>query len=395
MDRNTLVGFGLIAAVLIGFTYFTQPNQQQKAAQQRYQDSIQALAQKDAAKRADAAVALSSAKDHALKTDSSLTFHKSVQGTESFTTIENDLVKLTLTNKGGQVRSAMLKKYNGQDKKPLVLFDNDDASMNFFFYNNKEKIESKDYYFQTVNKTDSSLTMRLAAADSSYIDFIYTMHKGNYMVDLTVKATGMTDKLSPSINYMDVEWNQKSRQLERGYKYENRYTYVMYKYDGADTEKLSEGKSSEASATGRVKWIGYKNQYFSSVFIADQNFDKSVMKSKMETEGTGYLKDNSASMSTFFDAKGAKTTNLHFYFGPNHYKTLKAFDYNRDSKDKLELDQLVPLGWSFLRWINKVFTINLFDWLSSLGLSMGMVILFMTIIVKIVIFYFTYKSYML
>ncbi|WP_321517306.1 membrane protein insertase YidC [uncultured Bacteroides sp.] len=395
MDKNTLVGFGLIAAVLIGFTFLTQPSQQQQIAQKRYQDSIQALAQKDAASRAEADSALTNtAIAQAQMADSTATFYNATKGNESFTTVENDLVKLTLSNKGGQVRSAVLKKYNGQDKKPLVLFDNADASMNFFFYNNKEKIESKNYYFQAVNKTDSSVTMRLAVSDSSYIDFAYTMHKGNYMVDLSVKATGMADKLSPSINYMDIEWNQKSRQLERGFKYENRYAYIMYKYDGADTEKMSEGKSSDASITGRLKWIGYKNQYFSTVFVADQNFDKCALKSKVENEGSGYLKDYSSAMSTFFDSKGAKATNMHFYFGPNHYKTLKAFDSTREGKDKLELDQLVPLGWSVLRWINIVFTINLFDWLSSLGLSMGMVLLFMTIIVKIVIFYFTYKSYM-
>ncbi|WP_321423775.1 membrane protein insertase YidC [uncultured Bacteroides sp.] len=394
MDKNTLVGFGLIAAVLIGFTFLTRPSQQQQIAQKRYQDSIQTLARKDAASKAEASTALTNASVEAQKVDSAATFYNAAKGNEAFTTIENDLVKLTLSNKGGQVRSALLKKYNGQDKKPLVLFDNEDASMNFFFYNKKEKIETKDYYFQAVNKTDSSLTMRLAATDSSYIDLIYTMHKGNYMVDLTVKANGMADKLSPSINYMDIEWKQKSRQLERGFKYENRYAYIMYKYDGADTDKMSEGKSAESPVTGRLKWIGYKNQYFSTVFIADQNFDKSVLKSQLESEGSGYLKDYSSSMSTFFDAKGAKSTNLHFYFGPNHYKTLKAFDSVREGNDKLELDQLVPLGWSVLRWVNIVFTINLFDWLSSLGLSMGMVLLFMTIIVKIVIFYFTYKSYM-
>lgn len=394
MDKNTLVGFGLIAAVLIGFTFLTRPSQQQQIAQKRYQDSIQTLAQKDTASKAEASAALTNTSVQAQMVDSAATFYNAAKGNEAFTTIENDLVKLTLSNKGGQVRSALLKKYNGQDKKPLVLFDNEDASMNFFFYNKKEKIETKDYYFQAVNKTDSSLTMRLAATDSSYIDLIYTMHKGNYMVDLTVKANGMADKLSPSINYMDIEWKQKSRQLERGFKYENRYAYIMYKYDGADTENMSESKSAESPVTGRLKWIGYKNQYFSTVFIADQNFDKSVLKSQLENEGSGYLKDYSSSMSTFFDAKGAKSTNLHFYFGPNHYKTLKAFDSVREGNNKLELDQLVPLGWSVLRWVNIVFTINLFDWLSSLGLSMGMVLLFMTIIVKIVIFYFTYKSYM-
>ena len=394
MDKNTLVGFGLIAAVLIGFTFLTRPDEQQQIAQKNYQDSIQALAHKDSANRAEAAAALTNTTAAVAQlVDSTATFYNAAKGNESFTTIENDLVKLTFSNKGGVVYSAMLKKYNGQDKKPLVLFDKDDVSMNFFFYNKNEKIETKDYYFQAVNKTDSSLTMRLAATDSSYIDFIYTMHKGNYMVDFSVKATGMVDKLSPSINYMDIEWKQKLRQAERGYKYESRYAYLMYKYDGADTENLSESKNADATVAGRLKWIGYKTQFFSSVFIADQNFEKSVLSSKLENDGSGYLKDYSSAMSTFFDSKGAKSTNMHFYFGPNHYKTLKAFDSVRADNDKLELDQLVPLGWSILRWINKVFTVNLFAWLSSLGLSMGMVLLFMTIIVKILIFYFTYKSY--
>ncbi|WP_321437328.1 membrane protein insertase YidC [uncultured Bacteroides sp.] len=395
MDKNTLVGFGLIAAVLIGFTFLQRPSEQQQIAQKHYQDSIQALAQKDdKAKRAEASAALTNENAAATMVDSTATFYNAAKGTESFATLENDLVKLTFSNKGGRVYSALLKKYNGQDKKPLVLFDKDDVSMNFLFYNKKEKIETKDYYYQVVNKTDSSLTMRLAVDDKSYIDFIYTMHKGNYMVDFSVKATGMVDKLSPSINYMDIEWKQKLRQAEKGFKYENRYAYLMYKYDGANTDHLSETKESNTSITGRLKWIGYKTQYFSSVFIADKNFDKNVLSTKLEQEGSGYLKDYSADMSVSFDSKGAQPTNMHFYFGPNHYKTLKAFDAGKDEINKLELDQLVPLGWSFLRWINKVFTINIFDWLSSLGLSMGMVLLFMTIIVKIVIFYFTYKSYM-
>ena len=395
MDKNTLVGFGLIAAVLIGFTFLQRPSEQQQIAQKHYQDSIQALAQKDdKAKRAEASAALTNENATATMVDSTATFYNAAKGTESFATLENDLVKLTFSNKGGRVYSALLKKYNGQDKKPLVLFDKDDVSMNFLFYNKKEKIETKDYYYQVVNKTDSSLTMRLAVDDKSYIDFIYTMHKGNYMVDFSVKATGMVDKLSPSINYMDIEWKQKLRQAEKGFKYESRYAYLMYKYDGANTDHLSETKESNTSITGRLKWIGYKTQYFSSVFIADKNFDKNVLSSKLEQEGSGYLKDYSADMSVSFDSKGAQPTNMHFYFGPNHYKTLKAFDAGKDEINKLDLDQLVPLGWSFLRWINKVFTVNLFAWLSSLGLSMGMVILFMTIIVKIVIFYFTYKSYM-
>lgn len=394
MDKNTLVGFGLIAAVLIGFSVLSRPSEEQLAAQKRYQDSIQVVAQKEAANKAAAAVALKDTTIAAAQlADSTALFYQATKGTDSLTTIENDVVKLTFSNKGGRVYSALLKKYNGQDKKPLLLFDKEDSKMNFFFYTQKQSIETKDHYFNIVNKTDTSLTMRLAENSTSYIDFIYSIRKDSYMLDFTVKATGMSDKLLPTVRYMDIEWQQRARQLERGFKYENRYADLMYKYTGADTEKLSEAKDDQVSVSGRVNWIGFKNQFFSSVFVADNSFEKNELKSKMDAEGTGYLKDYSAKMTTAFDSKGAEPTKMHFYFGPNHYKTLKAFDAGVDSDKKLELDQLVPLGWSFFRWINKVFTINLFDWLSDLGLSMGLVLLFMTIIVKALLFYFTYKSY--
>lgn len=393
MDKNTLVGFGLIAALLVGFSVLSKPSDEQLAAQKKYQDSIQVVAQNEAAKKAEAANAFKDTTIAAAQADSTALFYQATKGTDSLTTIENEVVKLTFSNKGGRVYSALLKKYNGQDKKPLILFDKEDMMMNLSFYGQKQSFDSKDYYFQLVNKTDTSLTMRLAANKTSYIDFIYSIRQGKYMLDFTVKATGMSDKLAPTVNYMGMEWRQRTRQQERGFKYENRYADLMYKYTGADAEKLSESKDDQVSVSGRLNWIGYKNQYFSSVIIADKSFEKNELKSKLDAEGSGYLKDYSAKMTTSFDSKGNEPTNLHFYFGPNHYKTLKAFDSGVDSDKKLELDQLIPLGWSFFRWINQVFTINLFDWLSDLGLSMGMVLLFMTIIVKLLLFYFTYKSY--
>lgn len=395
MDKNTLVGFVLIGAVLLGFSFLSRPSQEQIAQKKRQQDSLQIVGKEAAANKAEASAALTTQPDSAVQiADSTGVFFHAGKGSESFTTIENNLLKLTFTNKGGRVYSALLKEYKGQDKKPLVLFNGDDAKMNFFFYNKKESIKSQDYYFQVAGKTDSTVTMRLAASDSSYIDFIYLMHKNSYMVDFSIKAVGMADKLSSTTNYVDIEWSQRARQIEKGFKFENRYASLTYKYDGDKTDNLSESKDDEASVAGRLDWIGYKNQFFSSVFIADQNFEKNVLKSKHDTENSGYLKDYSAEMSTFFDPKGAESTNMHFYFGPNHYKTLKAFDKNLDDKDKLKLDQLVPLGWALFRWVNKIFTITLFDWLTRWGLSMGVVLLLMTIIVKIVIFPFTYKSYM-
>lgn len=395
MDKNTLVGFGLIGAVLIGFSYLSRPNKEQLAQQQHYRDSIQAVAaQQEAAQKAAEATQQAQQTQQTVIADSTALFFDATKGEEKLYTLENNLTKLTFTNKGGRVCSAMLKEYNNQEKQPLVLFNGDDASMNFFFYNKKEAIETKDLFFEPIQTSDTTLTMRLVADSASYIDFIYTMHPDNYMIDFNIKATGMSNKLSSTTNYIDIEWKQRIPQIEKGYKFEERYSTLTYKLEGDDTDYLSESKPVEESISGRLDWIAFKNQFFSSVFIANQNFDKNVLKSSPEKEGTGYLKDYSATMSTFFDPTGQEPTSMNLYFGPNKYKTLAAYDKGRASNDKLELDELVPLGWSFLRWINKWFTINLFDWLSGWGLSMGMVLLFMTIIVKIIIFPFTYKSYM-
>ena len=285
----------------------------------------------------------------------------------------------------------MLKDYNGQDGKPVVLFNGSDAEMNFNFYNKKETIQTKDYYFEVVNKTDSSLTMRLTADSDSYIDFTYTLKPDSYLLRFTIQATGMAGKLA-STDYVDISWSQRARQLEKGFTYENRLAELMYKIANDDTDNLSAAKDDEKQIEGRVDWIAFKNQFFSSVFIANQDFDKVNVKSRMEKQGSGYIKDYSAEMNTFFDPTGKQATDMYFYFGPNHYKTLKALDKGRD--DKWELDNLVYLGWPLIRWINKFITINVFDWLSGWGLSMGIVLLILTIIVKIAVYPATWKTYM-
>ena len=166
----------------------------------------------------------------------------------------------------------------------------------------------------------------------------------------------------------------------------------MYKTINDGTDNLSAAKDDEKQLEGRIDWIAFKNQFFSSVFIADQDFDKVTVKSRMEKEGSGYIKDYSAEMNTFFDPTGKQPTDMYFYFGPNHYKTLKALDKGRD--DKWELDNLVYLGWPLIRLINKYVTINIFDWLTGWGLSMGVVLLILTILVKIAVYPATWKTYM-
>ena len=394
MDKNTLIGFGLIGAVLVGFSILSRPNQEEIAQMKRYQDSI-AVVQQEAAKKAEMQAKLSATSEPSIQAaDTSALFYNSMQGKESFTTIENAVVKLTFSNKGGRIYSATLKDYNGQNKEPLVLFNGNDASLNFTFYNKKGAIDTEDLFFTPVNVSDTTVTMRLVADSASYIDFNYALNNDSYLMNFTIQAVNMRNKLSSSINYVDIDWKQRARQIEKGFKFEERYSTLTYKFSGDDTDELSGAKDVEESIPGRLDWIAFKNQFFSSVFIAEQDFEQSELTSVPQREGSGYLKNYSAKMNTFFDPSGKEPTNMLFYFGPNKYKTLTALDKDRiDGKD-LELNQLVPLGWSFLRWINRWFTIPLFDWLSGWGWNMGIVLLIMTIIVKLIVFPFTYKSYL-
>lgn len=391
MNKNTITGLVLIALLLVGFSFFSRPSEEQLAAQKRYYDSIAVVQKQEEALKAKTAAALANEKEETTSVDSTSLFFDAMEGKESFTTIQNNLVEITFVNKGGRVYSAMLKDYNGQDGKPIVLFNGSDAEMNFNFYNKKETVQTRDYYFEVVNKTDSSITMRLAADKDSYIDFTYTLKPDSYLLGFTIQATGMAGKLA-STDYVDISWSQRARQLEKGYTYENRLAELMYKVVNDGTDNLSAAKDDEKQIEGRVDWVAFKNQFFSSVFIANQDFDKVAVKSKMEKQGTGYIKDYSAEMNTFFDPTGKQATDMYFYFGPNHYKTLKALDKGRD--DKWELDNLVYLGWPLIRWINKYITINVFDWLSGWGLSMGLVLLLLTIMVKIAVYPATWKTYM-
>lgn len=391
MDKNTITGLVLIGLLLVGFSYFSRPSEEQMAAWKKYNDSIAVVMQQEEALRAKTTAALANEKEEAVM-DSTGTFFQALTGEETFTTIENELVKITLSNKGGRVYSAMLKEYNNQEKEPLVLFDGKDVEMNFYLYNKKEAIQTKDYYFLPVEQTANSVIMRLYSGESSYVDFTYVLHPDNYMMDFTIRANNMGDKLSSSTQYMDIEWTQRSRQHERGFTYENRLSKLTYKYANDKSDNLSESKDDEKSIPERLNWIGFKNQFFSSVWIADQNFEKSVLKSKLEKQGSGYVKNYASEMSTFFDPTGQEPTTMHMFFGPNHYKTLRAFDKGR--QDKWKLDDLVYLGWPVVRQINQWFTINIFDWLSSWGLSMGIVLLLMTIIVKAVVFPATWKTYL-
>lgn len=392
MDKNTITGLVLIGILLVGFSWYSTPSKEQREAMQRYNDSIYQVEQRKEELKLKAEAALAHERETQANDSTSL-FFNARQGSDTQVIIQNDLLKLAISSKGGRIASATLNdEYKEQDKvTPVTLFSGNDASMNFLFYNKKETIQTADYYFTPVDHTDNSVTMRLSADADSYIDFTYTLKPDSYLVDFTIRAVNMEDKLAASYNHVDIEWTQRARQIERGYTYENRLAELTYK-TGDDIDNLSNMKDESKEVDERLDWIAFKNQFFSSVFFADAGFEKTKMESKMEPKDSGYIKDYSAEMNTVFDPTGKEATQMYFYFGPNHYKTLSAIGDDMD-KD-WELNRLVYLGWPLIRWINKWFTINIFDWLSSWGLSMGIVLLLMTLIVKAVVFPATWKTYL-
>lgn len=391
MDKNTIIGLVLIGVLLVGFSILSRPSQEQLEAQQHYYDSIAQVQQREAELQARQEAALEN--ERLAKRDSSALFRQALHGTDREVTIENNVASLTLHTKGGVLYQSVLKEYKEQDKQtPLTLVRGGDTEMNFLFYNRDEIIETRDYYFTPVQQTDSSVTMRLQADSASYIDFCYTMHPDNYLVDFTIQAVGMEGKLASTNRHVDIEWSERARQIEKGYTYENRLAELTYKRDGEGSDYLNANQDDEEDIAETLNWVAFKNQFFSAVMLSEAGFQKASLASKLEPKGSGYIKDYSASMNTAFDPTGAEPTRLYLYLGPNHYKTLTALDKGRD-KD-WELNRLVYLGWPLFRWINKWIIINLFDWLQGWGLSMGVVLLFLTIIVKAAVFPATWKTYL-
>lgn len=391
MDKNTLVGFLLIGAVIIGFGIYNSPNQEEIARAEHYQDSIQKVIKEQEVKQK---LAQEKAEKKALELDSTSLFFNSLKGENKIYTLKNEFVEVSISNKGGRVCKAMLNDYKDQKKQPLVLFDGDDASLNIGFEGKNENIMSSQLFFKATNVTDSTVTMRLDAANGGHIDFDYKLIPNSYIVNFTVKAEGMQNFFSPSVKTMNIDWKQRARQMEKGYTFEQQYTSLTYKPVDDSFDNLDKAKNDKETISEVLDWVAFKNQYFSCVFMAEKNFEKATLESNMEQKGSGYMKSYHADMQTAFDPTGTQPSNFQFYFGPNHFKTLLTSNELSLTGEDQELEDLVYLGWPIIRWINRWFTINLFDWLSSWGLNMGIVILLMTIIVKVLVLPTTWKSFL-
>ncbi len=393
MDKNTLTGFILIALVIIGFTYFSRPSEAEIRAMHE-RDSIAAVEYDKAVKAQKAKENAEALKQIEAATDSTTLFYTHRTGEAKHIVLQNELVKLTFGTRGGNVKKAELKNYKNQQGEPVVLFDEKDADMQFMLAGKSENIISGDYFFTPVNVTDSTVTMRLQNAAGCTLDFNYKLRPQSYMVDFTVETAGLGNHFAPSMKTMDVVWKDMARQQEKGFDFESRYSSLTYKIKDEGTDDLSETSAETKAVEEPLDWVAFKNQFFSCVMIAHQDFTDATLSSTPQNKQSGYLKFYQAEMRTFFDPTGKEPTQMQLLFSPNNYHLLQDTNEISASDKDLELEDLVDLGWPLFKWINRFFIIYLFDWLSSLGLSMGVVLLLLTILVKILVYPTTRKSYL-
>jgi len=396
VNKNNIIGFVLMAAVLIGYGIWSQPSAEQKAAQKR-QDSIENVARVKAENAAKLAAQQKTAQAKAAaEADTTALFHAALKGNATNVVLKNNDVELTLNTKGGVVTKAVIKNFDDRNGNNYVtLFDDKTQSLNFAMAAKTVNINTADLYFTPSNQTDSTVTMTAAAGNGKSLVINYVLGK-DYMLHTQIQAVGLGNDFAPSTDRMDVQWKELARQQERGFTFENRYASLTYHKTDGGTDYLSEAKSvTDEAIEEKIDWVAFKNQFFSAVMIAKNDFAENASLSSIPQEkGSGYLKQYEAKMKTFFDPSGKTPSEFDFYFGPNDFRLLNRVEKECQFNKDLEMQRLVYLGWPLFRIINRWFTIYVFDFLTGLNINMGIVLILITLLLKIITYPMVKKSYM-
>ena len=396
MNKNTTIGLILMALLIFGYGWYVQPSEEQ-IAMQRQQDSIANAIKQQAEKEQKMAEANRKAKAaERAKNDTTALFYSALNCKSQQVVLKNSSVELTLDTKGGVVKKARIlgfKDRNGD--KDVTLFDGNEQSLNFMLAGKTTNIITQDLYFTPSNVTDSTVTMTADAGNGGAIILDYKLGK-DYMLRMSVQAKGLSGLFAPNYKEMDIEWSDKCRQQEKGFTFENRYATLTYKEKDGGTDYLSETSAKEdEKIEEKLDWVAFKNQFFSAVLISKDDFAaNSLLTSIPQEKGTGYLKLYNAKLKTFFDPTGAKPTELEMFIGPNDFRLLQGVEKESTSGKDLDLQRLVYLGWPLFRIINRWFTLYVFDWLTGLGLNMGIVLILITLLLKVITYPMVKKSYM-
>lgn len=426
-NKNTLIGFILIAIILFGWMYFMTPTKEQMAEQQRIQDSIRRarieearldsirLANQqsqtetivnlmiDSTQLAEMDSAAIEQYQYNVLRDKYGVFASATMGEEKTITIENQLQKLTFSTKGGFLKQVELKDYKTYDSLPLYSFDPETALFDLSFFSQNRIVNTSQFYFKpylngkpynggdmTLGEGDSIVfAMRLAADGNpnQYIDFVYTIPADNYMLDFDIRTVGMRELMATNANYMTIDWALDLMQQEKHTdRFADESVYFRSLKDD-DVDHLVVNKDTEKSIPTKLKWVSFKQRFFCNVIVAKEEFENAKMAVQTrKSSNPRYMKTMSANIEVPYNVNAeTNVIPMSLYFGPNHFKTLRSYN--------LGLQRQINLGNFFLiRWINYG-VIAVFNWLSSYGWNYGIVILILTIIVKTLLFPLAFKSY--
>ena len=402
-DLNSLIGFVLLGAIMIWYFYNNQPSPEEIAKQrsEQVQDSIQNSQQITNDNQPE----VNAAENIVVNPSDSLAFVQMQNKLGAFaysaslpsakdqeTVIENDLVKIKVSNLGGQVTEVLLKEFETYNMLPLYLVKDKNASFNLSFATQDNRnLRTENLFFEptlTKNGDNQVLSMRLKVSEDKYLEYRYELKPNDYMLDFAIRSQGMNGAINTSQN-INLDWNVKSFRTEKSIKYENQYTDLRYLQDDEFDYMNAMGDGDEADVE-KLNWVAFKQQFFTSVLLSDEPFEKAKLVSKNLVEDedidTVFTKNYSASIP--LQAKnGELNYDMNLYYGPVDYEILSKY------KGK-QLDRIVSLGWGIFRWINKFVFIPVFSFLSSFIGNYGIVIILMTIVVRIIMSPVVYKSYL-
>ena len=383
MNKNTLVGLFLIGLILLGFSWYNTNQYEKQAAllatqQTENTNSVTNLDQK----------ATDVQPNQIAKTDTSTLLKKAALLTEEFSVLQNNKVKLTLSSKGAKLNQVELKDYKTLDPKfkgdPLKLFVENSNRFALEFYT-PELVSTEYLGFHKASQTDSTIAYRLYADSTSYLEYVYTLKNDSYMVDLKINLDNFKNTIVTNQSDMALTWSVFTPQQEKSFSNEDKYTNIAYKFPNQeDIETLTPGEEDDENITTNVQWVAFKQQFFSSVLIAQNNFAGADVKF-----GTfDNTKKFTAALSLPYSLE-TRGYDLSFYLGPNKYTELKAVGGD------LQLSELVTNNWwGIVGWVNTWLVIPLFDFLSHSIASYGIIILLLTVFIKLLVAPLTYKSYL-
>ena len=323
-------------------------------------------------------------------------FARNLGGEDTKTVLENEQLKVTVSSHGGMISAVELKQYNtevGEKPEPIQLFQGQNDGYSFVLTTADQRLDTREFNFKPVVESDTSVMMVLDLADGATWGIRYTLHPDNYLVGMEIVQNGASAVLPASTSSMDFNWHQTMARNEKGRVFEERNSAIYYKYVGDSPEDLSEQKDDSEQLNGRIKWVAYKNQFFSSVIIPRAYFTSADLKSIVLKDNAKYLKDMDMKASMPYTTADGAVAAFDFYFGPNDYPLLSKLSDTISPDEDLSLTRLIPLGWGLFRYINTWIVIPVFTFLSSFISSYGLIILLLTIFIKLIIFPFTFKSY--